>query len=107
MTHVVTENCINCRHTDCVAVCPVDAFHAGANFLAIDPDACIDCALCVAVCPAHAIVADENLPADQTGFLALNAELAKGWPVMTQKAPGLPDAARWNGVPGKLAWLKR
>ena len=29
MTHVVTEACINCRHTDCVETCPVDAFHFG------------------------------------------------------------------------------
>ena len=43
MTHVVTDNCINCKHTDCVEVCPVDCFHAGPNFLVIDPDECIDC----------------------------------------------------------------
>ncbi len=24
MTHVVTENCIQCKYTDCVDVCPVD-----------------------------------------------------------------------------------
>ncbi|MGH8114896.1 MAG: ferredoxin, partial [Rhodanobacteraceae bacterium] len=23
MTHVVTDNCINCKYTDCVEVCPV------------------------------------------------------------------------------------
>jgi Fe-S-cluster-containing dehydrogenase component len=43
MPYVVTESCIQCKYTDCVAVCPMDCFHAGPNFLVIDPDACIDC----------------------------------------------------------------
>jgi ferredoxin len=29
MTHVVTEACIRCKYTDCVDVCPVDAFREG------------------------------------------------------------------------------
>src|SRR5690606_22519501 len=41
MPFVVTENCIKCKHTDCVEVCPVDCFHEGPNFLVIDPDECI------------------------------------------------------------------
>lgn len=43
MTHTVTENCIKCKYTDCVAVCPVDCFHEGENMLVIDPEVCIDC----------------------------------------------------------------
>ena len=58
MTYVVTENCIKCKYTDCVEVCPVDCFHEGPNFLAIDPDECIDCALCEPECPAEAIFAE-------------------------------------------------
>ncbi|MCG6418452.1 ferredoxin, partial [Vibrio fluvialis] len=27
MAFVVTDNCIQCKYTDCVAVCPADAFH--------------------------------------------------------------------------------
>ena len=38
MTYVVTESCIRCKYTDCVEVCPVDCFHEGPNFLAIDPE---------------------------------------------------------------------
>ena len=38
MTFVVTENCIRCKYTDCVEVCPVDCFHEGPNFLVIDPE---------------------------------------------------------------------
>ena len=60
MTFVVTENCIKCKHTDCVEVCPADAFREGENFLAISPDDCIDCALCVPECPVEAIFADAD-----------------------------------------------
>lgn len=38
MTYVVTENCIKCKLQDCVAVCPVDCFYEGENFLVIHPD---------------------------------------------------------------------
>ena len=27
MTYVVTDNCIKCKYTDCVEVCPVDCIH--------------------------------------------------------------------------------
>ncbi len=42
MTFVVGDNCIKCKHTDCVEVCPVDCFYEGPNFLVIPPDECID-----------------------------------------------------------------
>ena len=65
MTYVVTESCIKCKYTDCVDVCPVDCFREGPNFLAIDPDECIDCAVCVAECPVNAIYAEEDVFGDQ------------------------------------------
>lgn len=107
MTYVVTENCIKCKYTDCVEVCPVDCFHEGPNFLAIDPDECIDCSLCVAECPANAIFMEEDLPADQVHMTALNAELAAQWPVISERKEGLPDADDWNGKSGKLDLLER
>lgn len=105
MTYVVTENCILCKYTDCAIVCPVDCFHEGPNFLVIDPDECIDCDVCVSECPAEAIFAEGDLPPGQEGFLALNAELAKTWPVITKQKDPLPDADQWNGVEGKLSHL--
>jgi ferredoxin len=107
MTHVVTENCINCKHTDCVEVCPVDCFHEGPNFLVIDPDECIDCTLCVDECPVGAIYAQDDVPAGQELFLALNAELARQWPVIDGKIPAMPEAAAWDGRPHKLPLLIR
>ena len=105
MTFVVTDNCIKCKYTDCVAVCPVDAFFEGPNFLVIDPDICIDCELCVPECPADAIVQDEKISSAQAQFLELNAELAKQWPNINQIKPAPADADKWNGVANKIPLL--
>jgi ferredoxin len=107
MTHVVTDNCIKCKYTDCVEVCPVDCFHEGPNFLAIDPDECIDCTLCVTECPADAIFPDDEVPDDQQHFFEINAELAPKWPVIAEKIDAPPDADEWNGTPDKLGYLER
>ena len=107
MTHVVTENCIKCRYTDCVSVCPVDCFKVGPNFLVIDPTECIDCAVCIPECPAGAIYPEEDLPEDQKKFTAINAELAKLWPVITKQIDPLPDAKDWDGVIPKVQFLDR
>jgi ferredoxin len=107
MTYVVSENCIKCKYTDCVEVCPVDCFREGPNFLVIDPDECIDCTLCVAECPAEAIFAEDDLPGDERQFAALNAELAKQWkPIVAKKTPP-SDADEWNGIKDKLRFLLR
>jgi len=107
MTYVVTDNCINCKYTDCVDVCPVECFHEGPNFLVIDADECIDCDLCVPECPVDAIFAEDDLPEDMVNFIELNAELAKIWPVINQVKPAPDDAKEWEGVPDKLKHLKR
>jgi ferredoxin len=109
MTHVVTENCIKCKYTDCVDVCPVDCFHEGPNFLAIDPDECIDCAVCIPECPANAIFAEEDVPRGQEHMTALNAELSHlpAWKPLTKRKASLPDADAWKDKPGKLDMLER
>ena len=58
MTYVVNQNCIKCKYTDCVEVCPVDCFYEGENMLVIHPDECIDCGVCEPECPVEAIVPD-------------------------------------------------
>ena len=107
MPFVVTENCIKCKYTDCVDVCPVDCFREGPNMLTIDPDECIDCAVCIPECPVNAIVPEEDVPGDQQHFIALNAELAKKWPSITKRKGPLPDADDWKDVKHKLGELKR
>ncbi len=88
-------------------VCPVDAFREGPNFLAIDPDECIDCAVCVPECPVAAIYAEDDVPANQQGFIALNAELSREWKPITRTKLALPDADEWAKVEAKLGELKR
>ena len=105
MTFVVTENCIKCKYTDCVEVCPVDCFHEGPNMLVIDPEECIDCALCEPECPIEAIVPEDDLPEEKQFLLELNAELAKEWPVLTEAKDPLPDADEWKDVPGKIDYF--
>ena len=78
MTFVVTENCIKCKYMDCVEVCPVEA-----------------------------IFSEEELPAGQEQFKQLNAELAKQWPVITEKKDAPADAKEWEGKPDKLKLLER
>ena len=107
MPFVVTENCIKCKYTDCVEVCPVDCFHEGPNFLVIDPDECIDCTLCEPECPINAIYPEDDVPAGQEGYVALNAELSRAWPVITTRKDPLPDAKEWEGKPDKLPLLAR
>lgn len=107
MTFVVTEQCIKCKYTDCVEVCPVDCFYEGPNFLVIHPDECIDCALCEPECPVNAIVSEDDLVDEQRIFLDLNAELAKTWPNITAKKDGPPDAKTWEHVDDKLSYLEK
>jgi ferredoxin len=107
MTYVVTESCIRCKYTDCVDVCPVDCFKVGPNFLVIDPDECIDCAVCVPECPVNAIYADQDVPADQQEFIELNKELSQSWANITKKIDPLPDADAWAKVLPKRQHLDR
>ena len=107
MTFVVGENCIKCKHTDCVEVCPVDCFYEGPNFLVIHPDECIDCALCEPECPINAIFAEDELPEDQHEFIALNAELAEVWPNITEMKDAPADADEFDGVEGKIKLLEK
>ncbi|MEO5337626.1 MAG: ferredoxin family protein [Magnetospirillum sp. WYHS-4] len=103
MAYVVTENCIKCKFTDCVEVCPVDCFYEGENFLVINPDECIDCGVCEPECPAEAIVPDTTDGVQP--WQEINAKYSQVWPNLTHKHDALSDADEWNGKPNKLAML--
>ncbi|WP_375617846.1 MULTISPECIES: ferredoxin FdxA [unclassified Bartonella] len=100
MTHVVTDNCIHCKYTDCVEVCPVDCFYEGENMLVIHPDECIDCGVCVPECPAEAILPDTEPGLEK--WLELNLHYANKWPNLTTRKDPLPQAKEMDGVPNKL-----
>ncbi|MDX2345846.1 MAG: ferredoxin family protein [Legionella sp.] len=107
MTFLVTEQCIKCKYTDCVEVCPVDCFYEGPNFLVIHPDECIDCALCEPECPVDAIISEDDMTDEQRQFLEINAELAEKWPNITVQKDGPPDAADWEHKADKLQHLEK
>ncbi len=107
MTFVVTEQCIKCKLTDCVEVCPVDCFHEGPNMLVIDPDECIDCTLCEPECPVDAIMSEDDLPENMQQFLELNTELSRVWPVINEMKAPPKDESEWRGKPNKLELLER
>ena len=98
MPFVVTESCIQCKYTDCVAVCPMDCFFEGPNFLVIHPDECIDCSICVAECPVNAIVSANEIRADQAEFVELNARLAQHpeWKRIRKSKAPLTEHEYWK-----------
>lgn len=92
MTYVVTQHCVDCKYTDCVAVCPVDAFHEGERMVYINPDTCVNCDACVPACPIEAIFSEENLPSKYADWAQINTEGAQKYPVINQKKDPLPGA---------------
>ena len=83
MTYLVNDNCIKCKHMDCVEVCPVDCFYEGENMLVINPDECIDCGVCEPECPVDAIITDHQ---DKDNFFYdLNYKWSNTWPNITSK----------------------
>jgi len=100
MTYVVNDKCIMCKHTTCVAVCPVDCFYEGPNMLVINPDECIDCGVCEPECPEEAITPDSL---DKDGkWKALNEKYANIWPNIAQEKEPMPDYKKHSGEPGKF-----
>ena len=103
MTYVVNDNCIKCKYTDCVEVCPVDCFYEGENMLVIHPDECIDCGVCEPECPVDAIKSDTDPGLEK--WLVLNREYAEKWPNITAKGDSPADADEWKGKPNKKQLL--
>ena len=99
MTYIVNSNCIKCKLTDCVEVCPVDCFYEGENMLVIDPDVCIDCGVCEPECPIEAIVSDSDL-GNNNGhhWLAVNTHYSRTWPNIVDKKDPMKDHDHYNPV---------
>jgi ferredoxin len=91
MAFVVTSRCFGCKYTDCVVVCPTEAFREGEQMLYIDPIECIDCGACIPECPVEAIFPEEDVPPDQRAFIALNAEMAAQCPPIVEKRMPLAE----------------
>ena len=107
MTYIVNDNCIACKYTDCVEVCPVDCFYEGENMLVIHPDECIDCGVCEPECPADAIRPDTEPEAETWvgcvwGGVEFNRKYSELWPVIITRKDPLPEAEARDGEEGKL-----
>jgi ferredoxin len=100
MTFIVTENCIKCKYTDCVEVCPVDCFYEGENMLVINPEECIDCGVCEPECPIGAIVAESE---DLVDWIEHNKKYSNIWPNITIKKAPLDEAEAFRDLPNKKA----
>ena len=100
MTYIVGEECIKCKYTDCVEVCPVDCFYEGETMLVIHPDECIDCGVCEPECPVDAIKPDTEPGLEK--WLELNATYANEWPNITAKKDPPADADAFDGKPNKF-----
>lgn len=100
MTYLVNDNCIKCKHMDCVEVCPVDCFYEGENMLVINPDECIDCGVCEPECPVDAIEQGEQ----DNKWYDLNYKWSNTWPNISLARPeDVPaDAEKWKGVSNKI-----
>lgn len=103
MAYVVTESCVNHKHTNCVDVCPVEAFRAGEDMLYIDPEVCIECNACLTECPERAIFPQSAVPEDQQHYIALNAEQAKELPVIRQSVFQQAAASAQSALAGRFA----
>ena len=100
MTYIVNENCIKCKFTDCVEVCPVDCFYEGDNMLVIHPDECIDCGVCEPECPVDAIKPDTEPGLEK--WLELNREYSEKWPNITSKKEAPTDADKFRDEKDKF-----
>jgi ferredoxin len=104
MAYVVADPCVKCKYTDCVSVCPVDAFHEGVNSLVINPDECIDCGACEPECPTTAIFEEGDLPEKWAPYTEINAVFSGTKQVGDADTAGWPqpliDAAGAGGFEG-------
>lgn len=103
MAYVVTQGCIDHKHTSCVDVCPVDAFRDGPDMLFIDADTCIECNACLSECPEHAIFPETAVPAELRHFIALNREQALIHPVIRESVQQAAQTAVQSALAGRFA----
>ena len=99
MTFIVKDECIKCKLTDCVEVCPVDCFYEGENTLVIHPDECIDCGVCEPECPVDAIHSDTEDGMEK--WVEMNRKYSEIWPVITEKKVAPTNAKDWDNVKNK------
>jgi ferredoxin len=113
MTHYVGEECLKCKYTDCVEVCPVDCFYEDSEILVIDPEECIDCGVCIPECPVNAIKTDEDVATNSEmqfwlSFNALKTKVLKKDKRnnITEIKDPLPEHEKYKNMKNKKEFLK-
>ena len=106
MTYIVDDNCINCKHMDCVEVCPVDCFYEGENTLVINPDECIDCGVCVPECPEEAIWQTDD---EENPWFKHNLYFSTdgNWPNIVDAKEPMPGYEKYSGQSDKTKLFKK
>jgi len=89
----VTDNCVDCRYTECVKVCPVSCFHADETMVYVDNETCIDCFACIPACPVQAIVSDDDISDENRKWVDINRDRSAVLPVIKKPVDPLPTAA--------------
>jgi ferredoxin len=92
MAVVVTDNCRDCKFTECVTVCPVACFHQDDHMVYVDPELCIDCRACLTACPVMAIYDIYDLPDDKKEWIDINADRSRELRSITERQTPLPGA---------------
>ena len=102
MTYIVKDECIKCKLTDCVEVCPVDCFYEGENMLVINPDECIDCGVCEPECPIDAIKPDnDDSVKDMEKWLLLNKKFSAILTNIYKKKEPISDHKKFREIKNK------
>lgn len=109
MTYLVNDNCIKCKHTDCVEVCPVDCFYEGENMLVINPEECIDCGVCVPECPEEAIISDndDSLKESSVDWFQYNETKSQIWPNIIDSKDPYPEYEKYSGTNDRIKYLEK
>jgi ferredoxin len=80
----------------------MDCFYEDGSHLYIDPVECIDCYACMPECPVEALFPQEDVPAQWTSFVQLNAErvlaLKSNGPITEKREPLLGPGCQKRGT---------
>jgi ferredoxin len=76
MAYVIALPCVDNNDQACIEVCPVDCITADTSVdrkFYVDPEVCIDCGACADACPNEAIFRSDELPAEWSPFMRIDA----------------------------------
>ena len=100
MTYIVNDNCIKCKLTDCVDVCPVECFYEEKNILVIKSDQYTDYGVCKLECPVETIKPDTEEGAEK--WVEINTKYSEIWPNINTKKESPEDWKKFENEENKF-----